>query len=205
MGRATVLRSALRSRILRIVGFVLLPLFVITCLLVINTVNPMRLAFVASFDIVNATAEEILVAPIGAVGSDGQRYPLPLASARCFGVIPQSDLEFAVPPGATLALAYDWDDIQFSEILCRTRDGAHRALPAGLHPTQGQYRRPREKRFEIADLNALELATDLQLAALRVPRRSIWLLYGLAAAGLLSPLCLWLGYRGRGATAGRSP
>ncbi len=189
------MRPLLHQRVLRVAGFVLLPLFCLTCLFTCSVVNPMGLAFLTSFEVVNSTHEDLVITPIGARGPDGRRGTLPIVSSSRLYVMSSQRGEFPLPAGSTLSLAYDWDDVQFSEIVCRRRDGSHFVLPTGLHPTQDQYRQPPTKRFEVSDLAALQPATELHLAAVRSRSGRIPFLYVLAGLGLLSPLCFWVSRR----------
>ena len=195
LNRPTKMRPLLQKRLLRVAGFVLLPLFCLTCLLTCSVVNPMGLAFLTSFEVVNSTHEDLVITPIGARGPDGRRGTLPISSSSRLYVMSSQRGEFPLPAGSTLSLTYDWDDVQFSEIVCRRPDGSDLVLPTGLHPTQGQYRQPPTKRFEISDLAALQPATELHLAAVRSQGGRIPFLYILAGLGLLSPLCFWAARR----------
>lgn len=189
------MRPSLQKRLLRVVGFILLPLFCLTCLLTFSVVNPLGMAFLTSFEVVNSTGEDLIITPIGARGAEGRRGTLPISSSSQFYLMSPQRGEFPLPAGSTLSLTYDWDDVQFSEIVCRRRDGSYLVLPTGLHPTQGQYRQPPTKRFEISDLAALQPATELHLAAVRSGSGRIPFLYVLAGLGLLSPLCFWAARR----------
>lgn len=155
----------------------------------------MGLAFLTSFEVVNSTHEDLVITPIGARGPDGRRGILPISSSSRLYVMSSQRGEFPLLAGSKLSLTYDWDDVQFSEIVCRRLDGSHLVLPTGLHPTQGQYRQPPSKRFEILDLAALQPATELHLAAVRSQSGKIPFLYILAGLGLLSPLCFWAARR----------
>ena len=93
----------------------------------------------------------------------------------------------------------DWDDVQFSEIVCRRPKGSHLIVPTGLHPTQGQYQEPPLDRFEIRDLGKLQPATELHLSAVKSRSERVPVAHFLAGLGLLSPLFFWLAARVRGA------
>ena len=183
------------TRLLRYAGFALLPLFSLTCLFTCSAVNPMGVTFLTSFEVVNSTAENLIITPIGARGKEGTRGTLPISRSSRLYILSSQRRDFSLPAGSTLSLTYDWDDVQFSEILCRRADGSHVVLPTGLHPTEGQYRPPPTLRFEIADLASLKPADDLQLAALGNQSGPGALLYSLAGVGLLSPVLLLFSLR----------
>jgi len=189
------MRPSLKKRLLRVAGFMLLPLFCLTCLFTCSVVNPMGIGFLTSFEVVNSTKEDLIITPIGSRGPEGRRGTLPIASSSRFYIMSSQRSEFVLPASSTLRLTYDWDDVQFTEILCRRPDGSHSVLETGLHPTRGQYRQPPTKRFEISDLGTSQPATELHLAAVRSQSGKIPYLYILAGLGLLSPLCFWAARR----------
>jgi hypothetical protein len=146
------------------------PTTLLTVLLTLNTINPMGLAFLKKFTVANQTALDVWVTPIGAIGKEGRRSTLPYSRARHLYVLCTKDRDFHIAPKSGRAFVYDWDDIQFSEILVRTNGGAFRVMLTGLHPTKGQYRSPERDGFSISDLGALDLAAPLHLSALEVDR-----------------------------------
>jgi len=187
------MRHPLLKRLLRVAGFVLLPLFCLTCLFTC-AMGP-GLTFLTTFEVVNTTNEDLVITPIGAQGSKGRRFTLPIFVSPRLYLISSQRSKFPLPAGSTLSLTYDWDDIQFSEIVCSRIDGTHLVLPTGLHPTKNQYRRPSTKRFEISEFANLQPATDVQLEAIRTSREGFPFVYILAGLGLLSPLCFWISKR----------
>lgn len=183
------MRQVRRERILYGAAAVLaFPPFLVSLLLALSLVNPMGLAFLTTFTIENQTSKQLWVTPIGAVGKDGQRKTLPM-SAFTFPNLPSpNDRDFTLTPGGNRSFTYDWDDVQFSEILVRDATGAFRALPTGLHPIEGQYRRPEQDRFVIKKWEDLAAATPAQMEALQTRRgRRVVTLYILALAGLAFP------------------
>lgn len=189
------MRPSLQKRLLRAAGFLLLPLFCLTCLMTCSVMNPMGVVFLTSFEVVNATGEDLLITPIGARGPKGVRGTLPISSFSHFYIMSPQNSQFSVPAGTSLSLTYDSDDVQFTEIVCQRPDGSHVIVPTGLHPTQGQYRAPPTRKFEITDFGTLQPATDLHLKAIPSSKQSEWLPYFLAALGLLSPVCFRLAKR----------
>jgi len=192
------MRQHSKKRILRAAGFILLPLFCLTCLLTCGAVNFMSVSFLTTFEVVNYTGEDLIVTPIGARGAEGERGLLPISRSSRFSIMSSKAGEFPLPAGSTLSVTYDWDDVQFSEIVCRRPDGSHLIVPTGLHPTQNQYQTPPVDRFEIRDLGNLQPATDLHLRAVKSRRDGVSAVHFLAGLGLLSPLCFWLAARLRG-------
>lgn len=183
------------QRVLIAIIALLSPLSLLTLFMAFTCVNPMGIAFLTEFTIANESPDELWVTPIGAVNREGLRSPLPYSLSRNLVVFSARFRDFHIAAGSHRQFIYDWDDIQFSEILVRNKNGDVRVLPTGLEPTVGQFRQPSTKRFVITDFDELEAASDLQLAALTIDRgqRIRWV-YGLAAVGLIPPLlsCLML-------------
>lgn len=173
----------------------LLPLFCLTCLVACSVVNPMAMGFLTSFEVVNSTKEDLVVTPIGSRGPEGRRGTLPIASSSGLYIMSSQRSEFVLSASSTLRLTYDWDDVQFTEILFRRPDGSHSVLETGLHPTPGQYMQQPTKHFEIADFTTFHPATDIHLAVLRSQADRLPIGYILAALGLLSPICFWAARR----------
>ena len=181
-----------------VVAAVLSPLTLLTTLIALNTINPMAVVFLTEFTVVNEGANEIWVTPIGAIGQDGGRKPLPYSRFRDFYLLSEKDRDFYIPPQSSRTFVYDWDDIQFSEILIRTDRKAYRVLSTGLHPTKGQYRRPKQNHFVVGDFESLNVAEVIHLKALESSggQRSR-ILHSLAFAGLLPPVLLLLAFTRR--------
>ena len=95
--------------------------------------------------------------------------------------------EFQLQPNSSRTFIYDWDDIQFSEILVRRPTGSYHFLATGLDPVEGQYSRPEEDRFIIAYPDALPAAGEDMLLALPGNSGRVWTIYILAGLGMLSP------------------
>jgi len=172
-------------------GIILSPLLLLTLLVGLSLVNPMGLMFLTSFRIHNQSGEDLWVTPIGAIGPSGQRHTLPISVGEFPYLIIPSNRDFHIPPGDSRHFTYDWDDIQFSEILVRSRDNVYFIVLTGLHPTEEQYRRPEAEDFTIPPLAELQPASKVHTAALSdgPPYRMIFL-YALALIGLASPIFL---------------
>lgn len=140
---------------LLILNGLLLPLTCVPALVLFNAVNPMQLAFITGFTVENRTAATIHVTPIGTVGPAGDRHPLPLAVWKAPWV-PASRLgRFPVRSGETITLYYDWDDINFSELVVEADEGEPRQLVVNPEPTANQYTVPRVTDFVIDDVGRL--------------------------------------------------
>src|SRR5690606_29896183 len=118
--------------------------------------------------VTNATGETISVTPIGAWGPEGRRAPLPMFARRVPAVPSRKSGDFAVEPGQSIQLLYDWDDINLSEIVVRFSDGEVRQLVVDHEPTKDQYREPAANEFTIDDRSRLEaIPDDVRAAAAR--------------------------------------
>ncbi len=184
-----------KRRLMIAVGFLFAPLFFSAVLIAVNAVNPFGLMFLTSFTIKNGTNEEIFVTPIGARDGAGVRCTLPYSVFKRFEVFGIKKGNFRIPAGSSKELTYDWDDVQFSEILVRRNNEPWRVKATGLHPTFSQYRIPQKSCFVISDLEHLPYASEIHLAAL--PGNSLWTLtiYFLSFLGLASPFLIFNGLR----------
>jgi hypothetical protein len=178
---------------------VLSPLSLLTVLVAASAINPMGLAFLTEFTIVNETPSDIWVTPLGAVGREGRRATLPYSRFSRLCVMSAEDRDFHIPPKSSRTFVYDCDDIQFSEILVRSNEGPFRIMHSGLHPTEGQYRMPQQERFVFSDLDGLEEAGPVHLKALESEgRQRVNVLHGLAVVGLLPPVILFHAFKRQG-------
>lgn len=156
---------------LLIVNGVLLPVGCVPALFLMNTVNPMTMTFVTDIHVTNGSGVPIIVTPVGTIGPDGRRTALPIYSSRLPAIPASRSGGFAVSPGQTLDLLYDWDDVNFSEIVVVLGDGSARQLVVDPRPTVGQYRPPTTNRFTIGDPSRLPpVPPDVAAAAARAQR-----------------------------------
>lgn len=141
--------------VLLILNGLLLPLTCVPVLFLLGAVNPMQLAFITEFTVENRTAATVYVTPIGTVSHEGLRRPLPMAAwpAPC---VPASQRgRLPIRTGEKIAYYYDWDDINFSELVVESQDGELRQLVVNPNPTANQYTVPKETDFVIDDLDRL--------------------------------------------------
>lgn len=162
---------------LLILNGILLPLGCVPMLLIVNMVNPMVTAFVTDIHVTNRSSQPITVTPVGTIGSEGRRAPLPIYVSR-FPAIPSNRSGgFVVEPGQTRELLYDWDDINLSEIVVSLADSTSRQLVVDTEPTKNQYRQPTTNRFVIDDLSRLVAVPENVAAATARAQRPtrLWL------------------------------
>ena len=152
-----------RQRVFRksllIGGLVSSPLVLLTALAAFNLFNPMVFAFQYEFEVVNQSGEAVAVTPIGSVGPSGARYVLPQYSRRSPALPALWRADFELAPGESIKVIYDWDDINFSEILVQTTSGHSRQLVVDPRPTESQYHAPSAERYVIPPLAELPAAT----------------------------------------------
>jgi len=128
--------------------------------LFLGSMNPLALAFVTDIRIENRLDEPIWVTPIGTVGKAGARRPLPVCRRRIPYEPSRQRGNFRVDPGERRAIYYDWDDINFSEVVIRTEAGRLFQIIANPDPTGRQYVQAPRSEFIIDDLAALESMRD---------------------------------------------
>jgi hypothetical protein len=118
-------------------------------------------AFVVDFVVENQTAETVWITPIGAVGDEGFRVPLPIQLTRTPLALPAFRYgDFRLLPGESVRILYDFDDVNFSEVVIRDSQGRWTQLIADPNPTVNRYHAPLQKRFVITDHPRLDEATQ---------------------------------------------
>lgn len=117
--------------------------------------NPMLLAFLFRFDVVNESGETVWITPIGAIDREGERRVLAQYTEGGEAIPAGQERNQKVQPGETLRIVYDWDDINFSEILVRDAAGNGRVLVVDATPTVDQFHSPESNRFVIPQLDSL--------------------------------------------------
>jgi len=112
-------------------------------------------AFVAEFTVENKTDKPIAITPVGTIGKQGDRHPLPVCMWSFLPIWSAQRGGFDIPPGESIDIIYDMDDINFSEIVVHDQDGERGQLVVNSNPTNNQYHAPAQKRFVIDDLDSL--------------------------------------------------
>ncbi len=197
-------RWSRRRVIFSIAGVLTIPFFLLLLLLVVNALNPMATAFLTTFEVVNQTNQPVTVTPVGAVGEKGVRKTLPLSVSGKFSWPAGQSSQFQIPPNSTRTFHYDWDDVQFCEILIEDEKGMTRVFETGLHPTEGQYRRPVENRFVIRSTDPLPLAKPHHDDIRSGRSGKMTVFYLLMGSGLLCPLFFYLSHSSK-KTTGKKP
>ena len=136
------------------------------------------LAFCTTFTIENGSDQTISVTPVGAVGPLGSRQPLPTCRNFVYSFPESIRGGYQLRPGESVAITYDWDDINLSEIVVDQAGVTWGQLVVDPQPTLGRYHAPRQKHFRIdraglvpAPENVLEAAQRAQ-----VPTALPWIL-----------------------------
>jgi hypothetical protein len=98
---------------------------------------------------------------------------------------------------------YDWDDINFSELLIRFRDGSQRVLIVDPQPPTDAYYANKQEEIAIGDLTALRPAPpdSVEAAQRAIPFWVFMCLMAFATTLPLGPLWWWIGTR----TQSRAP
>src|SRR5262249_19339689 len=105
--------------------------------------------------------------------------------------------DLRIEPGGSTWIIYDWDDINFSEIVVRDAEGEYRQLVVDPDPPKRAYYRNKQDRYVIEDWESLPLAAANVLAVVQASDRS-WRLWGLVTTGFVVMglfLCLLRLYR----------
>jgi hypothetical protein len=149
----TIERFRVVRRVLRIAQFATYPFVFISIVALAGT--PMLAAFIIDITIVNETDQRIVVTPVGTIGEKGRRSPLPVFRREFPPIQSTQRGGFGIEPGDSTTIFYDWDDINFSEIVVRNEQEDVRQLVVDPNPTTRQYHSPEKKEFVIDDFKAL--------------------------------------------------
>ncbi|MEZ6035648.1 MAG: hypothetical protein R3C17_21325 [Planctomycetaceae bacterium] len=101
------------------------------------------MAFLTSCSVTNRSDSAIVFTPVGTVGPEGTRCPLPLYQTF-YPFFMKSRLgHFSVSPGSTYKFCYDMDDINFSEVVIKDGSGKVGQFVVNPTPTANQYIAPK--------------------------------------------------------------
>jgi hypothetical protein len=162
------------KKVLLVAALASSPLLLLSLLAGVNLFNPMVLGFQYEFEVVNKSEEAIEITPIGTIGREGIKAILPQYSSRLPAWPALRRGAFALDPGSSVKVLYDWDDINFSEILVRTSSGVHRQLVVDPNPTESQYHSPAAGRYVVASLSELPEAAQTVIDAAAVCPFDYW-------------------------------
>jgi len=148
-----------------ILNGLILPISCFPALRVITIVVPVPPT--KDFTIENRTNALVRVTPIGAIGEDGQRYPLHTVHFRHLRIPRAKRGDFQIEPGEKLTVYYEWGEMNFSELVFENGKGDLRQIVVNPNPTKGQYVIPPVTEFVIKDLNSLAVPMPNVEAAYR--------------------------------------
>ncbi|WP_145379291.1 hypothetical protein [Symmachiella dynata] len=160
-------------------------------LFLLNCFNPMQLAFISDFEIENKTQQPIWVTPVGTFNS-GIKAVLPQSMAAFPAIPAWHSRDLPIAPGARRRVYYDWDDINFSEIVVRDAVGTVAVQLVDAHPPTKDYYANKMDLYEISDIGTLPTPTPAVTKAVSPPPHQT-LFWTLAVCGLLAPFPLiWI-------------
>lgn len=168
---------------------ILLPTSCIPVLCALNAYNPMALVFVTDITVENKLEESIHATPIGTVGN-GKKCPLPVQrwKSPCLPAAQRGG--FRVGPGERITIYYDWDDINFSEMVIEDAQGKLFQIIANPDPVSRQYVVAPKTAFVIDDLSVLGPVDPGVLKAFKRANRPAYAVYALPFLTLL-PFTFW--------------
>jgi hypothetical protein len=176
------------EKLLRLLTYATFPLLGLSLLLFAGMM--FGAAFVTDFVVINRTNAPIVVTPVGTVGKQGRKSPLPVKMARLLPLPALSSGGYRLAPGQSVTISYDMDDINFSEILVEAAPGQSLQLVTDPHPTSNQYHGPMQRQYVIDDLAQLDQATSPVRAAAEAADRQ-WIAACVVLSLLFGP---WLAY-----------
>jgi hypothetical protein len=193
-------RYVIAHRVAYLVGAALCLLTLpLTLIVLVIIFNPFGVVFIASFSIHNESGEAVYVTPIGAYGTNALRAVLPQYAVG-FAAFPAfRSSNFRLRSGGSVRVHYDWDDINFSEIVVRDRAGQVKQLVIDPVPTEKQYHAPERDVFIVPPLKELAEASRPVLEALGKDAGSpFWLPWAMLLSLVGPPVGLFCLLRGYG-------
>lgn len=156
-----------KKLVLRLLICILIPLSCFSFLVLLNTVNPMQIVFLTNIIVENKTGETIHITPIGTAGKEGEKAILPQFTASIPAIPAFKVRNFRLLDGEKIFITYDWDDINFSEIVIRGKSDEYFQLVTDPEPNENQYHPPKIKYYVIKKFNELEPIEQDVLAAIQ--------------------------------------
>ncbi len=141
-------------------------------------------AFLSTFTVKNGLDEPIYVTPVGTVGPNGSRHPLPVSHLFVVAIPSTVRGGYELQPNETVSITYNMDDINFSEIVVENVSGSIGQLVVNPNPTANQYHAPTTKHFVVQRSSLVSVPTSV-LNAAKLGRQTSH-----AAAVLLSLLAM---------------
>tara|TARA_R110002111_G_scaffold185031_1_gene250880 strand:+ start:960 stop:1463 length:504 start_codon:yes stop_codon:yes gene_type:complete len=129
-------------------------------------------AFLATFTVENGLEQSIRVTPVGTVGLNGSRHPLPVSHFFVVAIPSTVRGGYELQPNETVTITYDMDDINFSEIIVEDGSGAIGQLVVNANPTANQYHAPRTNHFVVQKDSLVPIPASVLNAAKRARQKS---------------------------------
>ncbi len=149
-----------QTRFYFLLGFLIAsPFIFLLSFVLLNYLNPLRIAYLEEIEIINASGEKIWVTPIGMLESSGKYGPLPRFTDKSFPAIPRGSAHnLKLKPRQYIKIIYNWDNINFRYILIYSKNGGTYIMETDkrgdLHTTYP----PKQKRYIIPPLKELKQA-----------------------------------------------
>lgn len=150
--------------LIRIATWMTYPFLALSCLVLFGL--SFGMIFITEFSIENRTDELLLVTPVGTVGKQGLRRPLPILLKVPLPIRAAKSGGFVIASTETTTLWYDMDDINFSEIVVQNSEGQQRQIVVNPKPTERQYHAPKQRHYVIDNFEKLsEVPVNIREAA----------------------------------------
>ncbi|MBL7214131.1 MAG: hypothetical protein ISS71_00470 [Phycisphaerae bacterium] len=170
------------------------PFVLLFCLLLLNSVNPMQWAFLTRFKVENRSGQDIRITPIGTRGDEGRKGRLPVYMIPLPALPSFRSGHYHLKNDQSITIWYDWDDVNFSEIAVRAKDGSYYEFIVDPNPLQNQYHPPTSKYFVIPNLKTLSIARPQIVDVVERPDR-MGIYYVVLLAGIIIFWKFWREYK----------
>jgi hypothetical protein len=149
-----------KARLFFLLGFLIAsPFIFILSIVLLNYLNPLRIAYLEEIEIINASGEKIWVTPIGMLESSGKYGPLPRYTDKSFPAFPRGTAtNIRLKPRQYVKIIYSWDNINFRYILIYTKNGGTYIMETDKRGDLRTTYPPKQKQYVIPPLNQLSQA-----------------------------------------------